>query len=122
MSDSAFHTAASRLFTGLRDLHTAYVMPAPYSCVMVAFPFRFELILNGDRWTPHVSGFMSDNITSLNPQARELISVGDELVSIDDRSFEEYIAEEIDVLGGANSFGLVSSILAYAQTSSAVLP
>lgn len=44
MSDRRFHEAASLLFTSLRDLHTTYILPRPYSCYSAVYPLQFDLI------------------------------------------------------------------------------
>jgi hypothetical protein len=41
-TDFAFHAEMTDIFTSLRDLHTNYLLPAPFSDVAAALPFRVE--------------------------------------------------------------------------------
>ncbi|HEY6730916.1 MAG TPA: S41 family peptidase [Solirubrobacterales bacterium] len=42
LSERAFHDEMLRIFNGLRDLHTNYVLPAPYANRKATLPFRIE--------------------------------------------------------------------------------
>src|SRR3954470_16414328 len=41
-SDRRFHDEMISIFVGLRDLHTNYILPAPYAGRIAALPFRIE--------------------------------------------------------------------------------
>src|SRR5918992_5030495 len=42
MSERRFHDELIRIFTGLRDLHTNYILPAPYQSKTAFLPFLIE--------------------------------------------------------------------------------
>jgi hypothetical protein len=49
-SDARFHAEMTSIFTSVRDLHTNYVLPAPFTNVVANLPFRVEACVeNGKR-------------------------------------------------------------------------
>lgn len=47
-NESAFHQEMTSIFTSLRDLHTNYVLPAPFTGMAAVLPFRVErCVLDG---------------------------------------------------------------------------
>jgi C-terminal processing protease CtpA/Prc len=59
LSDRAFHDEMIDIFLSLRDLHTNYMLPAPYSKAVAFLPFRIEAYWEGDerhyvvtQWSP----------------------------------------------------------------------
>jgi len=55
-SDFAFHAEMTDIFTSLRDLHTNYLLPAPFSNVGAVLPFRVEEFYNGEERKYLVAG------------------------------------------------------------------
>jgi hypothetical protein len=47
-TDFAFHAEMTDIFTSLRDLHTNYLLPAPFNAVGAVLPFRVEEFYEGD--------------------------------------------------------------------------
>src|SRR3954468_5053729 len=50
-SDRRFHDEMISIFVGLRDLHTNYILPAPYAGRIAVLPFRIEAF--GQPEPPH---------------------------------------------------------------------
>jgi len=48
MSEGAFQSELISIFTGLRDLHTIYILPEPYRTRVAYLPFRIEEYFEGD--------------------------------------------------------------------------
>ena len=48
LSERRFHDELIRIFTGLRDLHTNYVLPEPYRSKTAFLPFMVEELWDGD--------------------------------------------------------------------------
>src|SRR5262249_3367503 len=42
-SGARFHGEMTQIFTSLRDLHTNYLLPAPFAGVVASLPFRVEM-------------------------------------------------------------------------------
>ncbi|MDJ0719484.1 MAG: S41 family peptidase [Prochloraceae cyanobacterium] len=65
LKDFEFHREMSRIFNSLRDLHTNYLLPAPYNRFSVYLPFEVEAYVeNGKRRylvSRLVSGFAADS-------------------------------------------------------------
>jgi hypothetical protein len=55
-TDFAFHAEMTDIFTSLRDLHTNYLLPAPFSDVAAALPFRVEEFYQGKKRKYLVAG------------------------------------------------------------------
>jgi hypothetical protein len=51
LPERAFHDEMIRIFVGLRDLHTNYLLPMPYANRVAVLPFRIEAYWEGDK--PH---------------------------------------------------------------------
>ena len=47
-TESAFHAEMTDIFTSLRDLHTNYLLPAPFNTVAAALPFGVEAYWDND--------------------------------------------------------------------------
>lgn len=47
LSETQFHAEMTSIFTSVRDLHTNYMLPAPYSGVVALLPFRVETYFEG---------------------------------------------------------------------------
>jgi hypothetical protein len=48
--ETRFHAEMTSIFTSVRDLHTNYLLPAPYSGVVANLPFRVENIFEDNEW------------------------------------------------------------------------
>ncbi len=49
LSESGFHAEMVSIFNGLRDLHTNYILPAPFRNSTAYLPFRIEEYFEGDQ-------------------------------------------------------------------------
>jgi hypothetical protein len=59
-SDRRFHDEMISIFIGLRDLHTNYVLPAPFAGKIAFLPFRIEAFWEGDARRYLVTGVTPD--------------------------------------------------------------
>lgn len=102
MTDSDLHFSLSKLFLSLRDLHTNYFFPAPYQCYAAVSPLEFDfaqqnssliVVVRRKNLFPEVHKLIPDQIM-------QKIQIGDELVAIDGRSFEDYYQSHKNSTGG----------------------
>jgi hypothetical protein len=49
LSERRFHDEMISIFTGLRDLHTNYLLPAPFGFMTASLPLRIEEFFEGDK-------------------------------------------------------------------------
>ena len=54
--DAAFHAQMTQIFTSVRDLHTNYLLPSPFSHVFASLPFRVETCVEGGKVVYLVAG------------------------------------------------------------------
>lgn len=54
--DARFHGEMTQIFTSVRDLHTNYLLPSPFSHVFASLPFRVEACLEGGKLLYLVAG------------------------------------------------------------------
>jgi Peptidase family S41 len=59
-SDRRFHDEMISIFIGLRDLHTNYILPAPFAGKIAFLPFRIEAFWQGDARRYLVTGVTPD--------------------------------------------------------------
>lgn len=59
-SDRRFHDEMISIFIGLRDLHTNYILPAPFAGKIAFLPFRIEAFWEGDTRRYMVTGVTPD--------------------------------------------------------------
>lgn len=76
LDDRAFHSRMISIFTGLRDLHTHYVLPHPYKNKVAFLPFLVEDYYEGEQRKYMVSKVFS-RVNDEDPEAEEDISVED---------------------------------------------
>jgi Peptidase family S41 len=55
-SDARFHAEMTSIFTSVRDLHTNYLLPAPFSGVVASLPFRVEACVESNKRSYVVGG------------------------------------------------------------------
>jgi hypothetical protein len=111
MTDKEMHYEYAKVFLSLRDFHTNYQMPAPHRCyaAVTAASFTFARNRNwlGIEREPKVvvRGFSTaPQVLSMSPDAAK-INIGDELLTIDGITFEEYYQRTKFQFGGANEWG-----------------
>src|ERR671921_2517990 len=49
LSERRFHDEMISIFMGLRDLHTNYLLPAPFAFMTASLPLRIEEFFEGDK-------------------------------------------------------------------------
>lgn len=117
MSDKEFHSTASSIFLNLRDFHTNYILPQPYSCHAAIWPLFFDLVESDDvesnpkvvvRNLPKLP-----EVTQFAPHISEKVQIGDILVSINNKTFIELFEENKWMSGGANQYGGQRSVLSH---------
>ena len=116
MSDAEFHQAMATTFLNLRDFHTNYLMPKPYSCHVVLWPLVFDLVQSSDLVQyPKVAVKSFSRIPQVMnyTDIKEKVQIGDVLVKYNGKTFKEYFDEHKSVTGGANSYGGQRSVLNY---------
>ena len=102
LSDDEFHSRLSALFMSLKDGHTLYKLPGPHSCYSAAQAISFSVIGGEKKQRIIVSEFIKrQKVLDLSPNVSK-ISVGDELVSVENLSIENYFEKYKNVVGGAN--------------------
>lgn len=57
--DARFHAEMTRIFTSVRDLHTNFLLPSPFSHVFASLPFRVETCAEGGKDVYLVAGLAS---------------------------------------------------------------
>jgi hypothetical protein len=55
-NDARFHAEMTQIFTSVRDLHTNYLLPSPFSHVFASLPFRVETCVEGGKVVHLVAG------------------------------------------------------------------
>ncbi|KAI9205605.1 uncharacterized protein BJ171DRAFT_598274 [Polychytrium aggregatum] len=123
----SFHISLAKLFISARDFHTNYYIPAPYGCIRSFLPWSFDFLESSDYWNPTVvvvsrTGYarlvdMSPLYgPSLNASVAE-IEPGDELVSINGKSFDSVYfesyqskTEAANEMGGLRYFSYLLSM------------
>jgi hypothetical protein len=54
--DARFHAEMTQIFTSVRDLHTNYLLPSPFSHVFASLPFRVETCVEAGKVVYLVAG------------------------------------------------------------------
>ncbi|KAJ3077638.1 hypothetical protein HK102_005071, partial [Quaeritorhiza haematococci] len=117
MSDSAFHLTLANIFLNLRDFHTNYFLPGPYSCYRAVYPIEFTLIDSDDLANnPQVavkalSSF--PEVLEMAPDVAKKVRRGDVLLKMNGKTFGELYNEFQNITGGANKFGGHRSALGF---------
>jgi hypothetical protein len=116
MTDSEFHYAFSEVFHSMRDFHLNYNMPAPHACFAAVQPVSFSLVeenLSGQRKVKVVVKSFSTQpeVLALIGSALSRINIGDELITIDGITFDQYVEKEKFLVGGANESGALRAAL-----------
>lgn len=71
LSDRAFHDEMISIFTHLRDLHTNYILPEPFTNRVAYLPFRIQDFLDGEKRQYVVTGVTAGAVTPEgNPYAK----------------------------------------------------
>jgi hypothetical protein len=111
LSDRDFHYGMLDIFTPLRDFHTLYLMPGPHSCISNFKAIDFTITEDKGREQIVVKEFSQfDDVKRLSPEHTK-ISIGDELLTIDNQPIQDYIRSRLFLSGGANEFGGKKAVL-----------
>src|SRR5262249_44669325 len=73
-SDLPFHAKMIDIFTSLRDLHTVYALPVPYSDAHAWLPFKVEVCFEGRRRRYIVSRVVDEFVHSRFRKGVEVLS------------------------------------------------
>jgi hypothetical protein len=116
LTDIEFHYAFSDLFNSLRDLHSTYIMPAPHGCFSFIQGASFAIVSNR---TLIVAGFaIQPEVQALTKEVISKMTVGDILLTINGKTFEEYQQEVKWDHGGNSESGLLRRSLAWLSSRS----
>jgi Peptidase family S41 len=63
LTDRAFHDEMLRIFIGLRDLHTNYILPAPFRGAIAVLPFRLEEYREGEGRRHYIVSAVAPGLT-----------------------------------------------------------
>jgi hypothetical protein len=112
LSDAQMHFQYSELFRSLRDFHTKYFFPAPHSCYDAFTAAKFQFIESNDIVNnPRIAvANFAKAVLPLSPDASKM-AVGDELLTINGKSFVQIFKEQEFKNGGANLFGGYRGVL-----------
>jgi hypothetical protein len=111
LSDKDFHYSLLDIFTPLRDFHTLYLMPGPHSCLANFQAVDYTLTeLNGREQVVVKEITQFERVKELSPEYTR-ISIGDEVLSVDNVPIQEYIRSRLFLAGGANDFGGKRAVL-----------
>ena len=91
-----FHREVMAVFTSLRDLHTAYEPPEPFSSVVAFLPFTIEECFDG----PHPRFIVTGLVGDPGPEAFER---GVEILYWNGIPIEQAVLRHTDVQAGGNS-------------------
>jgi hypothetical protein len=115
-TDTQFHYAYNDLFQSLRDLHTNYIMPAPHACYSFLQGASFTLVTNR---TLIVSGFaLQPEVQALTKDAISKMALGDILLTINNKTFQQFQTEVKWSHGGNTESGLLRRSLAWLSSRS----
>ena len=103
MTETDFHRSIANIFYSIRDLHTGYGFPTPYSCFTAMLPFTLTPAVDnsGENVIAVNSVLKTDPIIALIPDAKK-ISLGDVLISFDGVLAREAALEMAKTAAGAN--------------------
>ncbi|MBI2519882.1 MAG: hypothetical protein HYV97_05685 [Bdellovibrio sp.] len=104
LSDSDFHQRIAEIFLSLRDLHTDYKMPVPYSCYRSFIPLSFAQTRDRDgKEVLAVSGLVTnEDVLLLLPDPLK-VQVGDILLSYKGMTAEKAMQTMLTKTRGANA-------------------
>ncbi|KAJ3380463.1 hypothetical protein HDU92_005960 [Lobulomyces angularis] len=125
MTDAELHSSLQKAFLSLRDFHTNYYTPAPYSCYRAVYPLTFELIHSDDpvkNPVAAVSAFSTfPEVVELGGAELKKVKLGHVLVSINGLSLTELYEKYKHLGGGANLFGGLKSVLSLFEYRNAIM-
>lgn len=103
LTELEFHKSMASVFKNLRDIHTTYYFPRPYSCYRNYLPVNFREVV-GQNGKPSfvVSKLLEDERALAVLPSPLSLRVGDELILYDDKPIQQVVAELGDNQG-ANS-------------------
>ncbi|KAH9270080.1 hypothetical protein BASA83_007754 [Batrachochytrium salamandrivorans] len=121
MTDEQFNLGLTTIFNKMRDIHTLYYKAGPYGCFSVSTGLFFKLVDDslGSSAPPKVRVVgVADvpEIRNLIGKALSPISVGDELLTINGLSFDDWYDQNKFGLGfGSNDSGGYSEAFQYLE-------
>ncbi|KAH9268749.1 hypothetical protein BASA84_000045 [Batrachochytrium salamandrivorans] len=111
MTDEQFNFGLTTIFNKMRDMHTLYYKAGPYGCFSVSTGLLFKLVDDSSESSAppkvRVVGITNTpEVLSLIGRSLSRISVGDELLTINGVSFDDWYNQNKFILGfGANDSG-----------------
>ncbi|KAH9277361.1 hypothetical protein BASA83_000228 [Batrachochytrium salamandrivorans] len=111
MTDEQFNFGLTTIFNKMRDMHTLYYKAGPYGCFSVSTGLLFKLVDDSSESSAppkvRVVGITNTpEVLSLIGRSLSRISVGDELLTINGLSFDDWYNQNKFILGfGANDSG-----------------
>jgi hypothetical protein len=114
MTDFEFHSEISEIFLSLRDQHTNYYLPGPYSCFLPVIGCYFDFIHSRDILKHPLLAVSRitalPQILDISGSELEKVELGDVLIHVDGKTFYEFYQENKWFSGGANEYGGTNSI------------
>jgi len=103
ISDLEFHTTLTDIFLALKDQHTLYHLPRPYSCYENFLPLRFKYVNmdQGRRAFAVTDVDTRQEILQLLPKPFE-VAIGDEVISYNGMPLYEVVTNKMGKTYGAN--------------------
>lgn len=96
-----FHVGLAKVFRHVRDLHSWYNFPKPYSCYRSLLPISFEWVKEDGVSKVRVSQVTeTKEVLALYPELT--LAVGDELLTYDGQAVWEAVEDRIELGRGAN--------------------
>lgn len=89
----------------MRDLHTVYSFPVPYSCWRIVLPLRFTRVYANNSFLYVVSKKYDNYTSKFGDSWLGQISVGDVLSSVDGLPVNVWEEQNVNVFGGSNQEG-----------------
>ncbi|KAH6570484.1 hypothetical protein BASA60_007692 [Batrachochytrium salamandrivorans] len=111
MTDEQFNFGLTTIFNKMRDMHTLYYKAGPYGCFSVSTGLLFKLVDDSSESSAppkvRVVGITdTPEVLSLIGRVLSRISVGDELLTVNGLSFDDWYNQNKFILGfGANDSG-----------------
>ena len=128
MTDKEFHYAFTDLFASLRDLHTNYLMPAPHACYGFVQAVDFTVAAVKPHWYTSTKQELVVQQFASQPELNQLsypdiakMNVGDIVLKINGKTFEEFVESVKWFTGGNNESGGIRNALTHLAARSGVL-
>lgn len=118
MTTADLHLTLASIFNNVRDLNTNYVMTGPYTCYSTTIGTSFTFADSDKDFATNpkvvVKALSSKSqVQALIGDKLGLVSIGDELLTIDGLSFMDFVSANVYDSAGANTFGGMRSVFTY---------